>query len=282
MTAPKLDPTEARNPERLYAHYLVERELADRLRRASREERATLYGMVYDELFQKVPDHPQLTRRRDGSAVQSAIAPQLRLLERFLKPETVFLEVGAGDCRLSLAVAARVRKVYAVDVSAQIAQFGDAPPGFELIISDGTSIPAPGGSVELVYSNQLMEHLHPEDAHDQLRAIHAALAPGGRYICITPNALSGPHDISKYFDDSATGFHLREYTAAELAKIFRRVGFTRVQALHGARGRFVLGPVWPLIWLERALAGLPARVRRACGRNVLIRALLGIQLVGVK
>ncbi len=31
-------------------HYEVEKELADRLRQASREERRTLYGAVYDEL----------------------------------------------------------------------------------------------------------------------------------------------------------------------------------------------------------------------------------------
>jgi hypothetical protein len=33
-----------------------------------------------------------------------------------------------------------------------------------------------------------MEHLHPEDAFEQLRNIIRALAPGGRYVCITPTA----------------------------------------------------------------------------------------------
>ena len=39
-----------RPPELLRQHYEVERELADRLRHSTREERRTLYGEVYDEL----------------------------------------------------------------------------------------------------------------------------------------------------------------------------------------------------------------------------------------
>ena len=55
-----------RTPEQLRHHYEVERELADRLRSASREERKQLYAGVYDELFRRVPDHPQLTWREDA------------------------------------------------------------------------------------------------------------------------------------------------------------------------------------------------------------------------
>ena len=40
----------------------------------------------------------------------------------------------------------------------------------------------------------------PEDAVEQLRHLHAALAPGGVYLCITPSRLTGPHDISYLFD----------------------------------------------------------------------------------
>jgi Methyltransferase domain len=48
-----------RNPAELRAHYEVERELAARLRAASRTERRTLYPAVYDELFRWVRTHPQ-------------------------------------------------------------------------------------------------------------------------------------------------------------------------------------------------------------------------------
>ena len=62
-----------------------------------------------------------------------------------------------------------------------------------------------------------MEHLHPDDALEQLQNIYSALVPGGIYLCITPNRLSGPQDVSRDFDMVATGFHLKEYTISELS-----------------------------------------------------------------
>ena len=42
----------------MIAHYRLERELSDRLRRASREARSRVYAEVYGELFASLPDHP--------------------------------------------------------------------------------------------------------------------------------------------------------------------------------------------------------------------------------
>jgi hypothetical protein len=55
-------PTE-RDPALLRQHYEVERELAVRLRSATREQRRSLYGSLYNELYQRVPQHPQLRRK---------------------------------------------------------------------------------------------------------------------------------------------------------------------------------------------------------------------------
>ena len=73
-----------------------------------------------------------------------------------------------------------------------------------------------------------MEHLHPDDAIVQLTNIKNALTNGGKYICITPNRINGPHDISRYFDKEASGFHLKEYTFTDLNKIFKNIGFSTV------------------------------------------------------
>jgi SAM-dependent methyltransferase len=201
-------PNERRPAALLREHYEVERQLADRLRNATREQRRTLYGPVYDELYQRVPHHPQLTRKSSPELTQAGLVPQLRLLRPYLKPDSVVLEIGPGDCALSIALAKRVRQVYALDVSEKITEQLSAPANFKLILSDGTSVPLPAGSVDVAYSNQLMEHLHPDDAREQLEGIWRALRPGGVYICITPNRVSGPHDISSHFDSIATGFHL--------------------------------------------------------------------------
>ena len=117
---------------------------------------------------------------------------------------------------MSLEMARLVKQVYAIDVSKEMTKGLVFPANFHLILSDGIGIPVPANSIDVAYSNNLVEHLHPDDAVEQLRNIHQALAPGGVYICVTPNRLKGPHDVSKYFDTVATGFHLKEYTVSEL------------------------------------------------------------------
>ncbi len=226
--------SESRSSEQIRQHYLIEKELAARLRTATREERRHLYTEVYDELFRRVPDHPQLALKLDEGLRRRTIAERLELLKSYLKPNSTYLELGPGDCS-RLEIAKQVRMVYAVDVSREITRDIALPDNFELIISDGSSISVPDDSIDLAYSDQLIEHLHREDACEQLQNIHRVLAPGGTYICITPNRLSGPHAVSRNFDDVATGFHLKEYSVTELSQMFSAAGFRQLQALVGAQ-----------------------------------------------
>lgn len=251
--------TAKRTMTQLREHYEIEKELANRLRSATSMERRHLYAVVYDERLQRIPHHPLLTQAQDTKSRMAAVLPQLRLLQPFLTRSTVFLEIGPGDCALALEVAKQVKKVYAVDVSDGLVQAGARPANFELYLSDGIQVPAPANSSHLAYSNQLMEHLHPEDAHEQLLGIYRALAPGGRYICVTPNRLSGPWDISRHFDRFATGLHLKEYTIAEFADTFREAGFRQVRVFLSYGGHHLSPqlPVLPFRWLEWGVARLP-------------------------
>jgi SAM-dependent methyltransferase len=271
-----------RPPEQIREHYEVEKELAGRLRAADREARRTLYMDLYEELYRRVPHHMKLTEKISDAHRAERIERQLRWLRPSLGPESVFLEVGAGDCAVTLAAAEIARKAIAVEVSPTIAANADTPPNFELLISDGTSIPVPPGSVDVVYSQQLMEHLHPEDALDQLRNIFAALAPGGRYFCSTPNRLTGPHDISRYFDKKATGFHLKEYTVAELARLFRRTGFRDVRVIVNTTANMKTIPVWPVAILESVLRWLPRGLRLRITPFIRPRVLYNFRLLATK
>lgn len=280
-------PQSERSAEQIRQHYLIEKELAARLRAANKEERQHLYRDVYDELFRSVPDHPQLQSKRASARVQADVYHQsinhrLDFLRKRLSPEVTYLEIGPGDCSLAIEVAKHVRKVYAVDVSAEIAKDVALPGNLELIISDGCSIPVPENSIDLAYSDQLMEHLHPDDAMDQLKNVYRALAPGGGYICITPNRLSGPHDVSQYFDDVATGFHLKEYTLTELLRIFRSVGFRRFQVLVGARGTHFQVPAILAKGLEFLLEKAGGRLGGRVARGLPLRLILGVKLIAWK
>jgi SAM-dependent methyltransferase len=179
-----------------------------------------LYSSVYDEWYQRVPSNPMRSQRQRAEYTRSYVASQLSFLRPVLRRDSTFLEIGAGDCALAFEVAKRVAKVYAIDASDEITRSARRPRNFELVISDGRSVPVPAGSVHVAYSNQLMEHLHPDAALEQVGNVYQAVAPGGSYVCVAPNRINGPHDISQYFDEVATGFHLKEYTNADSARCF--------------------------------------------------------------
>ena len=273
---------EVRSPEELRRDYLIEKELAARLRAATGPERLSLYGKLYDEMYLRTPKHPQLVQKASEARRRRTIAKQFALVRRFRDRNAAFLEVGPGDCSFSLAMCAHFREVIAVDVSPEISRGGVAPANFRLEITDGIRIPCDPDSIDIVYSNQLMEHLHPEDAKRQLEEIHRVLKPGGRYVCITPSALSGPHDISYYFDMSPTGFHIREYTNIDLTRIFGAAGFRRTECFAGGN-RWVFPVPRPLILsLERALLSLPVRWQKRLARSAVLRPLVKVQVVGTK
>ena len=92
-----------RSSEQLQEHYLIERELADRLRLAPRSKRRGLYGEVYDELFRRVEHHPQL-HAANGAPRQREINGLLALMRGSLTSSTVLMEVGAGDCALAIRI----------------------------------------------------------------------------------------------------------------------------------------------------------------------------------
>lgn len=281
----KIPKTENRSIEQLIEHYEIEKELAERLLKSNKKERQYLYTAVYDELYRKVPHHSQLTRKSSPEISAWIVAQRMQLLEHFLNPDLTFLEVGPGDCNLSIEIAKHVKKVYAVDVATELTQQLKFPANFEFIISDGCSIPVPENSVNVAYSHQLMEHLHPDDAIEQVQNIYKALAPGGRYICITPNRLSGPHDISRYFDETATGFHLKEYTVTELYELFRAVGFSKVSWVKSKGKTYIEVPITPITLpitrgIEVMISALPFPLRKTIANTPML--FRGMTIIGTK
>jgi SAM-dependent methyltransferase len=266
-----------RTIEQLYEQYIVEKELAERLRRSDRDERKRLYSTLYDELFERVPHHPQLSRKDDPALRRKAIELQMNLLERFLMPDSTFVEIGCGDCLLSLEVAKRVGKAYGIDVARKISAIDALPHNFELMISDGTNVDVPPGSVDIVYSNQLLEHLHPADVTEHLQSVYRCLAAGGRYILSTPHRYAGPHDISRYFDNEARGLHLHEYTLGEIASVLRSVGFSGLFSYKRFGSHYTRVSCYPLMAIERCMEPLPPWVRRRVANFVFrtIRVMAG-------
>jgi SAM-dependent methyltransferase len=263
-------------------HYELEKQLANRLRAANREERKGLYSEVYDQLYRSLPEHPGNLQKRDAALTAANVRSSLRFITPYLRPDSTFLEIGAGDAALSIAVAERVAQVYAIEVSAEKASGQSIPANMDFVITDGLDIPVPTGSIDVAFSNQVMEHLHPEDAREQLQNIYWSLKPGAPYVCLTPNYLNGPHDVSSYFDREPTGFHLKEYTTGELAALFREVGFRKIGVMLSLKFRIIVVPAGMLRPLEFVLSKLPFRLRNAIGNRQPVEQLLGLRLIGFR
>jgi ubiquinone/menaquinone biosynthesis C-methylase UbiE len=271
--------------DRVHDQCVFETRIAQRLQAAGRNERKQLYGQVYEEYSAQFPEHLP----KDSKDAERIARYETSFLRRFLTPSTTMIEIGPGRCHLAFAVAPLVGKIYGVDVTEGINGAADIPDNFEFRQTDGVHMPFDNGSIDLVISNQLMEHLHPDDATDQLREIYRVLRRGGGYVCVTPSRVNGPHDCSAYFDDlpcpipegdyQAVGLHLKEYTTRELLALFAEAGFERVQTWIGARGHYVALPSPVIASVETVLRLIPAGRRK---RSSVLSVVLGNRIYATK
>lgn len=254
-------------PSHSRQHYEVERELAARLRASTREERRTLVGELYSELFARVPDHPRLVRREDAGDSVAAVAKQLRLLEPHLRAGQEFLEIAPGDGRLSIAVAGRVGQVWMADVSDQTGG-AELPANCRHLVFDGFDLPLPDGSVDVAFSYQFLEHLHPDDVQPHLELVASKLRPGGVYVLDTPHRFSGPWDASRSYALEPECFHMQEWTYREVGERLEAAGFRewhpyRMGVVRRGRG-------WRKLTLavEDVMDRLPRRLERRLAQRV--------------
>jgi SAM-dependent methyltransferase len=277
-------PEDRRTDAQIREHYELEKRLAERLKASTVEERQELYGRCYDELYASLPHHPRHSRQTSEQQLAQHVASQMQVLEQFLKPDAVFVEVGSGDGSLLRAVAPRVRAAYGIEVSAITAttSVNVQPRNAVSVIYDGQTLPFQQQRVTLVFSNAVMEHLHPDDAFEQIRGIAQTLAPGGKYVFYTPHRFMGPGDVSKYFDTVATGFHLKEYTYRELRRLLRAAGYSSVAGLVRFRGRYRVVPIAVLILNELVLSLLPYGIRHKLAWNRLMQRLVQIRIVAAR
>lgn len=275
-----------RAPERIVAHYDLERRLAARMRLSTQSQREHgLYTEMYDALLGELDDHPRkrpITEkgRRNRAAY---VRRQADLILGHMRERDVFLEIGGGDCEVTLLLARHVEKAIVIDVTDELAPPDAAVANFQFIKTAGVNLPLASDSVSFVYSNQVMEHLHPDDARAQMREIFRVLKPGGQYLCRTPSRVTGPHDVSRYFDAVAVGTHMKEYIYAELIALFDEAGFTRQHILVAPRAyRVCTLPRFIALAAETLFARVPRNLHTLICRSHAVRALLGVTMIGEK
>lgn len=105
-----------------------------------------------------------------------------RRVDEMLTPRSVLLDAGCGRTapvlRKYLGKAAKL-------IGIELVPFTDVPPGVEMHNADLGKLPLPSGSVDLIMSRSVFEHL--TDPESVYREFARVLRPGGRVIFLTAN-----------------------------------------------------------------------------------------------
>jgi len=213
------------------AHYYTERRLARSIRESTRENRTRVAEEAYRSYYREcwwltAWQVPASVDPREFSHFPKLLRPYGRRV----------YEVGSGSGALAAFLCRNGFDCVATDIGS--APRGEAKTGgLVWHNTDGIHLTRyePAASYDVVISTQLVEHLHPDDIGEHCAEAARLLKPGGAYLIVTPNRLSGPADVAELFDMEVSDcFHLREYTHGELAAILRRSGFARVRAVYAA------------------------------------------------
>lgn len=270
--------------DHLRQHLIVELEVTRELLASSPEDRAEIfargYARIYEELW-------WFNVAEDAAGVA---AVDIRPWVAMIGPPCRVYEVGSGQGALARALAAAGYEVTASDISPERGGDREAEDGVTWAETDGVHLDrfAEPGSFDAVISDQVVEHLHPDDLVPHLRGAHALLRPGGVYAFRTPHGPTGPYDSGLAFGfDSPLATHLKEYTFAERVAALREAGYAKVLAEQPRRGGSRPSARYAeyLVFAERQLDRLPLGVRRQVSKRVLRDGLLfrrNAILAGVK
>lgn len=264
--------------EMILGHWELEKRLTRELMASRPEERWEVFDRCYSELYGTLDWLSRLTQTDDeaGSTWRNQVWASL-----IGRPPQRIYEVGSGKARLITWLAGQGYTCRATEVTRERGQvYAQTDPNLSWGTSDGIHLDRfeEPGSYEVIISDNVIEHLHPDDVVEHFRGALKLLAPGGRYIFCTPHKCAGPSDISSVFGRGRPeGMHLREYTAGELAETCRRAGFCKAQAalvLPSRLGRVLkpktrTGYLPYLRMLESLLLLLPeSEIRRKAARSL--------------
>jgi 2-polyprenyl-3-methyl-5-hydroxy-6-metoxy-1,4-benzoquinol methylase len=256
-------------------HWRIERRATLAILGSDAAERARIVAQAYTEVFGRCPWLNQI----DGGDR----APDLEFqpFATLLRGAQRVYEVGSGKGELITWLARRGFACVGTEITPERgAVHVSDTPGLEWHATDGVHLTRQEtpGSYDALLSNQVLEHLHPDDIATHFAEAAALLKPGGRYVLATPHPLSGPADLSVVFGlDHPVCFHLKEYYYGELVPVLRRAGFARLRAVYSTPRplkRYLNVTVASGLYLgalrgaEALLALLPLRVARTLVRGL--------------
>lgn len=229
-----------------------------------------------DEVYTKAFELYGVVFKFDFEAVSSPKDATVKLLRPELEGQSILdVGCGGGDFLLSCDRNLKHKKLLGLDVFVKDTQVPERQLSFRRSDVVRFEVDEP---FDVAITDNVYEHIAPQDIQDHLGSIHRALKPGGKMIVLTPHRAFGPWDVTRIVDNSnsgwipARGTHINESTYHELAAAMRTNGFIDLQAVHpklrlGLKApqarvpvdRFCRGETRPV--LMRFLQGMDKRYR---------------------
>jgi SAM-dependent methyltransferase len=227
-----ITPTAHITEEMILEHWELEQQLTQELLESNPGNRWQVFDKCYSELYSRLEWLNDLVD--SGGRGLDTIR-----LERWFKvigdPPQKIYEIGSGKAGLISFLARQGFDCRATEITLQRGcNHAGEVPNLTWGSSDGIHLLQfePVGYYDAVISNQLIEHLHPDDVPEHFEGVRAILCEGGRYLFSVPHRGAGPADVSCVFGcDESRGMHLREYTYGEMYEICRAAGFRQVAAV---------------------------------------------------
>jgi SAM-dependent methyltransferase/(2Fe-2S) ferredoxin len=167
------------------------------------------------------PDDPDAFRASGERDVRAFF----RGYEHLLHAGQDVVDIGCGIGRMDEFVAPRVRRLTGVDVSGEMVRLATARlahvPNVRFVEGDGTSLPLPDASADLVFSHIVLQHTPRHVTVAYVGDVFRVLRAGGSFVFQMPEAVPGaPHDPPQ-----ADTFEMRFWSEADLRLVTARGGF---------------------------------------------------------
>jgi len=215
--------------EMILFHWNLEQQLTKELIASTPEKRWEVFENGYGRLYHEMAWLNELVHTSEPISPQKQYSKWVDAIGD--SPLSIY-EVGSGKGAMITYLASLGHDCTATEITRERGQkLVTSDTGVKWVITDGVHLDLfeQKEKYDLVVSDQVIEHFHPDDIHIHFQTANKILKPGGRYIFGTPHLYTGPSDVSAVFGCSAAkGMHLKEYTYRELIKAAKASGFTKV------------------------------------------------------
>ncbi len=187
---------------------------------------------IYQDYYPAGMSRSEVLRREHQRNLDSRRQLCDKLLRRFLRPEQTVLDFGCGPGFLARSVSPHVRQVVATDVSRGVIACARAINGADnirYVANTLSSLPkVADGSIDLVYSFAVVQHLRKEQTASFFREFARVLRPGGPGVV---HHLLGASGVVE-----GQGWHARRvdlrrawFTSEEITSCAREAGLANVR-----------------------------------------------------